>query len=108
MPELGLELPETTKYIMKVLDKLGIEYHTLVDGNAIVGIICGNGKGKIIGVRADMDALPIKEETGLPFVSTNGCMHACGHDGHIAMLLGAVRILNENKNMINGYVILSF
>ena len=66
------------------------------------------GPGKTIALRADMDALPIKEETGLPFASTNGNMHACGHDAHAAMLLGAAKILNENRDKFNGNVKLIF
>lgn len=108
IPELGLNLPETTKYIKERLDEMGIEYHTLVGGNAIVGLIRGGQAGKTIGLRADMDALPIKEETGLPFASQNGCMHACGHDSHASMLLGAAKVLNENKDKLKGNVKLLF
>lgn len=108
IPELGLDLPKTTQYIKEALDEIGIEYHTLVDGNAVVGIINGEQEGKTIALRADTDGLPIKEETGLAFASTNGCMHACGHDGHTAMLLGAAKILNDNKDMLKGNVKLLF
>lgn len=108
IPEIGLELPKTVKYVREKLDEMGIEYHTLVDGNAIVGIIKGNGDGKIIALRADMDGLPIKEETGLPFASTNNCMHACGHDAHTAILLGAAKVLNNNKDKFKGNVKLLF
>ncbi len=87
---------------------MGIEYHTLVDGNAIVGIIKGGQAGKTIALRADMDALPIKEETGLPFAAVNGCMHACGHDAHASILLGAAKILNANKEKLKGNVKLLF
>ena len=88
---------------------MGIEYKTLVNGNAIVGLIKGNSDGKTIGLRADMDALPIEEETGLEFSSIHkGCMHACGHDGHTAMLLGAAKILSENRDKIKGNVKLLF
>lgn len=108
IPELGLNLPKTTEYIKKVLDEIGIEYHTLVNGNAIVGLIKGGKEGKTIGLRADTDALPIKEETGLEFSSKNECMHACGHDGHTAMLLGAAKILYENRHLLKGNVKLLF
>jgi amidohydrolase len=108
IPELALELPNTVKYIKEKLDEMGIEYKTLVNGNAIVGIIEGGQEGKTIALRADMDALPIKEETNLPFASSNGCMHACGHDAHAAMLLGTAKILNENKENLNGNVKLFF
>ena len=108
IPELGLELPKTSKYVQEELSKMGIEYHTLINGNAIVGIIKGAEKGKTIALRADMDALPIREETGLPFASENGSMHACGHDAHTSMLLGAAKILNENKDKLKGNVKLFF
>jgi amidohydrolase len=108
IPELGLELPRTVEYIKRQLDEMKIEYHTLVNGNAIVGLIKGSEDGKTIAIRADTDALPIKEETGLEFASTNGCMHACGHDGHTAMLLGAAKILNKNRDMLKGNVKLFF
>lgn len=108
IPELGLELPQTSKYIMNVLDEIGIEYHTLVNGNAIVAMIYGQEENKTIGIRADTDALPIKEETGLEFASQNGCMHACGHDAHAAMLLGAGKVLYENRKFLKGNVKLLF
>lgn len=108
IPELGLELPKTSKYIQGVLDELGIEYHTLVNGNAIVGLIPGSGGGRTLGLRADTDGLPIREETGLAFASDNGCMHACGHDGHTAMLLGAAKILSENRHLFKGNIKLLF
>ena len=108
MPELGLELPNTSKYIQERLSEMGVEYYTLVKGNAIVGIIKGSKEGKTIALRADMDALPIKEETGLSFASDNGCMHACGHDAHSSMLLGAAKVLNDNRDRLNGNVKLFF
>lgn len=108
IPELGLEVPKTVEYIKKQLDNMGIEYHTLVNGNAIVGLIKGGEEGKTMAIRADIDGLPIEEETGLEFASTNGCMHACGHDGHAAMLLGAAKIINENKDILKGNVKLFF
>ena len=108
IPELGLELPKTSKYVMDRLDEMGIEYKVLVNGNAIVGLIKGNGGGKTLGIRTDMDGLPIVEETGLPFASTNGNMHACGHDGHTTMLLGAAKVLNQNRDKFKGNVKLLF
>ena len=108
IPEIGLELPKTAKYVAERLDEMGIEYHTLINGNAIVGIIQGIGEGNTIGLRADMDGLPIKEETGLSFASTNNCMHACGHDAHTAILLGAAKVLNNNRDKFKGNVKLLF
>lgn len=108
IPEVGLNLPQTVKFITEELDKMGIEYETLVNGNAVVGLIKGREEGKTIALRADMDALPIREETGLDFQSTNGCMHACGHDGHAATLLGVAKVLNENRDKFKGNVKLLF
>ncbi|MDY0235761.1 MAG: M20 family metallopeptidase [Gudongella sp.] len=108
IPELGLLLPNTSAYVQNVLRELGIEFKTLVDGNAIVGLIHGENDGPVIALRADMDALPIKEETGLDFASDNGKMHACGHDGHTAMLLGAAKVLQEHRNLLKGSVKLLF
>ncbi len=108
IPELGNNLPKTTDYVSKVLDELGIEYIKLMEGNAIVGIIRGKGEGKTIALRADMDGLPIVEKTGLDFASTNSNMHACGHDGHTAMLLGAAKYLKSNTDKFNGNVKLLF
>ena len=104
IPELQLSLPKTVAYVSKELDKMNVSYKKLVDGNAIVAEI-GEHRGKCIAIRADMDALPIKEETGLDFSSTNdGKMHACGHDGHTAMALGVCRLLKENEKDLDGMV----
>ena len=108
IPELGLNLPKTSKYVQDRLDEMDIEYKTLIDGNAIVGLIRGSGEGRTIALRADMDGLPIREETGLDFASTNGNMHACAHDAHTAMLLGAAKVLNNNRESFQGNVKLLF
>lgn len=108
IPEIGLELPKTAKYVSEKLEEMGIQYHTLVDGNAIVGLIKGSEEGNTIGLRADMDGLPIKEETGLSFASTNNNMHACGHDAHTAILLGAAKVLNNNRDKFKGNIKLLF
>lgn len=109
IPELGLELPQTVDYVTKILrEELGLEYKLIVDDSAIVVLIEGDESGKTIGLRADMDGLPIVEETGLSFASKNGNMHACGHDGHTAMLLGAAKYLINNKDKFHGNVKLLF
>lgn len=108
IPELGLELPKTVEFVTSELDKMGIEYHKLVNGNAVVALIKGNGEGRTIALRADMDGLPVEEETGHEFASTNNWMHACGHDGHTATLLGVAKVLNGNKNEFKGNVKLLF
>jgi amidohydrolase len=108
IPEVGLDLPNTSAFVSDILTELGIEHKTKVGVSGIVGIIKGGKPGKTIMLRADMDALAIKEETGLPFTSTNENMHACGHDSHTAMLLGAAKVLNENRQDLQGNVKLIF
>ena len=95
IPELHLDLPKTLKYITDELDDLGIKYEVYKDISSVVAIIEGRGRGKTLAIRCDMDGLPIKEETNLPFASTNENMHACGHDGHMAVLLGAFKWKKE-------------
>lgn len=106
IPELELNLPKTVAYITGKLDELNVPYDLLVNGNAIVATIeADDTDGPCIGIRADMDALPITEETGLPFKSTHeGRMHACGHDGHAAIALTTLKILAENRDKFKGRV----
>lgn len=108
IPEVGLEVPKTAAYVSERLDEMGIEHRKNVGGHGIVGVIKGEGEGKTILLRADMDALAIKEETGLPFASTNGNMHACGHDAHTSMLLGAAKVLNANRDKFKGNIKILF
>lgn len=108
IPELQLNLPKTVRYITGELEKYDIDYNLLVDGNAIVAEI-GKVDGKCIAIRADMDALPIEEETGNEFKSTHeGRMHACGHDSHSAMALGAAKILKGMEDELNGKIKIFF
>lgn len=108
MPELSEEEKETSKRIRKELDLLGVPYQTFDEHYGIIGMI-ENGEGPVIALRADMDALSVKEESGLPFASqVEGKMHACGHDGHMAMLLTAAKLLLESKNEWKGTVKLLF
>lgn len=96
-PELGFDLVHTTGVVTQALAELGVEYRSGVGKSGVVAYL-GDGAGPVIGVRADMDALPIHEQTGLPFASQNaGKMHACGHDAHTAMLLGVARLLNGRQ-----------
>jgi amidohydrolase len=103
-PELGLEEYRTAELVARKLEEWGIEVHRGVGKTGVVGVLRnGNGQASV-GLRADMDALPILEATGLPYASQNpGRMHACGHDGHTTMLLGAARYLAEIRNF-NGTV----
>lgn len=104
IPEIGLDLPNTSYYIKKKLEEYEIPYWTSVSDNAIIAEIKGKYKGKCIAIRADMDGLKLIEKTGLYFSSENGNMHACGHDGHMAMAIGAAKILFDNKDKIHGHI----
>ena len=105
IPELGFELPKTQACICKALDEMGVPYKKNQGDSGIIGEIQGGHPGKTILLRADIDALPIHEDTGLPFTSKHeGKMHACGHDSHAAMLLGALKVLNAHKDELKGNV----
>lgn len=105
IPELELELPKTVAYVKSKLDDFGLSYKEYVNGNGLSVLIEGSESGKCLAIRADMDALPVHEETGLEFASTHpGKMHACGHDSHTAIALTAAKILNENKDKLKGSV----
>ncbi|WP_323036582.1 M20 aminoacylase family protein [Pararhodobacter sp.] len=110
-PELRFDLPRTTAKVASLLRAFGVDEITEGIGQSgIVAVIKGrkSGSGRVIGFRADMDALPILEATGLPHASTSaGKMHACGHDGHTSILLGAAKYLAETRNF-DGTVVLAF
>ncbi|MZQ99565.1 MAG: amidohydrolase [Acidaminobacter sp.] len=111
IPEIGVDLPQTSDYVCKKLDEMGVSYKKGVGlEHAIVATMEGTkqGEGKTLALRADMDALPIAEESGLPFASKNGNMHACGHDGHTAILLGAIKVLSQMKNQFSGKLVFLF
>ena len=98
-PELGLEETRTAALVADKLESWGIEVHRNVGRTGVVGTLRGRPGNRAIGLRADMDALPMTEMTGLPWASTiPGKMHACGHDGHTTMLLGAAKYLAETRN----------
>jgi amidohydrolase len=110
-PETGIHTPGTQAFICNELDKMGIPYRKDVGGDGctgIVGLIEGKKTGKVFAIRTDCDGLPIKEETGLPFASTNGNMHACGHDAHTAIGLGTAKIINARADALEGSVKLIF
>ncbi len=108
-PELGYDLPRTSGKVADLLQGFGVdELHTGIAQTGLVAVINGRGPGPTIGLRADMDALPINERTGVAYASqTPGRMHACGHDGHTAMLLGAAKYLSETRNF-DGKAVLIF
>ena len=109
-PELKMDTPQTADLILQALRAIGISEIRagIGGGSGIAAVIRGGRPGRTLGIRADCDGLPLQEETGLPFASTNGAMHACGHDAHTAMALGAARILQENRDRLCGDVKMIF
>lgn len=109
IPEIGGDLPETKAYVIKKLTEMGIPFTENKSDSGLMAEIRGEKPGKTIALRADMDALPIQEANEVEYISRHeGIMHACGHDAHTAMLLGAARVLSENKERIPGTVRLLF
>ncbi len=105
--ETGFNLAKTLQFVETELKGMG--YNPIHCGKSgLIAIAGGKKEGKVFLIRGDMDALPIKEETNLDFASNNGCMHACGHDMHTAMMLGAAKILKKYEDEINGTVKLMF
>ena len=108
-PELSFQEFNTSKIIEKKLNEMGITVETGIAKTGLVGTINGSSNGKTIALRADMDALPIEETSNVSYKSTNkGVMHACGHDGHMAMLLGAASAINKIKTELKGKIKLIF
>ena len=108
IPELGFEENETSAAIADRLIAAGLEVETGIGKTGLVGVLKGAKPGRTLMIRADIDGLPITELTGLDFASTNGRMHACGHDGHITMAITAAEILSEIKDQLAGTVIFVF
>lgn len=116
-PELGNLEVKTAAMVAKKLKKMGLQVHTGIAGTGVVAVLQGGLPGPTVGLRADMDALPVKETSGLPFASQAkgmyfgkevDVMHACGHDAHTAMLLGAASVLSQNKDKVPGKVVFIF
>ena len=112
-PELSNREFETAKYIETHLRNLGISVQTGVAKTGVVGILKGKKPGKVVALRADIDALPVTERNDLPFKSNvratyngkeTGVMHACGHDSHVAILMGVAEVLSQMKNDIHGTI----
>lgn len=104
-PELKMDCPWTEEKIASYLEAMGAEeIRRGIGGHGVCCVIRGAQSGKCLGIRADCDGLPIQEETGLPFASKNGNMHACGHDAHTAMALGAAELLIRHKQELKGCV----
>lgn len=108
-PELSFEEVETPKTIATYLQNLGIEVETGVGGRGVIGRIYGGKPGKTVALRADFDALAIQDEKDVPYKSkADGKMHACGHDGHTATLLGVAKVLQDHRELLQGNVVLIF
>lgn len=108
-PEVSLKEENTSRMIKQQLDEMGVPYEELPPNHGLVATIQGKSGTKTIGVRADIDALPMQEESDIPYKSKcDGVMHACGHDAHIAMLLGVAKVLNDYKEHLEGTVRLIF
>uniref|UniRef100_UPI00258DD48B M20 metallopeptidase family protein n=1 Tax=Arthrobacter sp. TaxID=1667 RepID=UPI00258DD48B len=123
-PEIGLELPRTQEKVLAALDGLGLEISTGTDTTSVTAVLrgtaglptgspadggAGTGERPAVLLRADMDALPVQERTGVEYTSrVDGAMHACGHDLHTAMLLGAATLLADSRHRIAGDVVFMF
>src|SRR3954469_23807772 len=112
VPELDRHLPETQRRVLDSLDGLDLETVLGRELSSVTAVLRGgahDGLGPVVLLRGDMDALPVLESTGLPYASTHdGCMHACGHDLHVAALVGAARLLHERREVLGGDVVLMF
>jgi amidohydrolase len=108
-PEVGLDLPRTQEKILAALDGLPLELTTGTALSSVTGVLRGGGTGPPVLLRADMDALPVAERSGVAYASrVDGRMHACGHDLHVAMLIGAARLLAERRGELPGDVVFMF
>ncbi len=108
-PEVGLDLPRTQEAVVEALDGLGYQVRLGTKCSSVVATLDGGHPGPTVLLRGDMDALPMREDTGLPFASeVDGAMHACGHDAHTAMLAGAARLLASHRDELRGRVLLMF
>ncbi|MEI8406826.1 MULTISPECIES: M20 metallopeptidase family protein [unclassified Kribbella] len=108
IPEVGLDLPKTQAMVLDALAGLPLEISTGQELTSVVGVLRGGQPGPTVLLRGDMDALPVVEETELEYVSTNGNMHACGHDLHTAGLVGAARLLSAHREELRGNVLFMF
>lgn len=108
-PELSFQETETAAFVAEKLRSFGLEVKTNVGGNGVIAVLKGKAPGKTIAFRADIDALPIDDEKDVPYKSTRpGVMHACGHDGHTAALLGTARVLSDYRDHFNGSIVFIF
>src|ERR671926_734456 len=105
-PEIGLHLPQTQAMVLEAFADLPVEVTTGRTTSSVTAVLRGARPGPTYLLRGDMDALPVQEDSGLPFASEiPGAMHACGHDTHVAMLMGAARLLAERRDLLAGQVV---
>src|ERR1035437_10505822 len=108
-PEVGLDLPVTQRTVLEEIDGLGLEVTTGTSVSSVTAVLRGGRSGPAVLLRGDMDALPVQERTGLDFTrKVDGAMHACGHDLHTAMLVGAARLLAAHRDALEGDVVFMF
>ncbi|MGP4914633.1 M20 metallopeptidase family protein [Brachybacterium tyrofermentans] len=107
-PEIGLQLPVTQQLVLDALADLDLEITLGTETTSVIAVLRGGRPGPVVLLRGDMDGLPLVEDTGLPFGSTNGAMHACGHDLHVAGLVGAARLLAARRAELPGTVLFMF
>jgi amidohydrolase len=107
-PEIGLSLPRTQRRVLDALAGLPLEISTGTTSTSVVGVLRGKPGGRAVLLRGDMDALPVVERTGLPFAATGETMHACGHDLHTAMLVGAAHLLCAQRDQLPGDIVFMF
>jgi hippurate hydrolase len=107
-PEVGLDLPRTQEKVLEALSSLPYETSTGAGCTSVTAVLRSGNPGPTVLLRGDMDALPVAEKTGQPFAATNGNMHACGHDLHTAMLVGAAHLLADRREQLAGDVVLMF
>ncbi len=107
-PEVGLQLPETQAIVLRAIGGLDLELTTYDDFSGAAAVLHGAESGPVVLLRADMDALPVTEETGVDFAFDGPRMHACGHDLHMTMLVGAARLLCERRSTLRGSVVFVF
>ena len=107
-PEIGLDLPRSQERILAALDELDLEVSTGGTSSAVTAVLRGGQPGPAVLLRADFDGLPVTEKTGLPYAAETGTMHACGHDLHAAMLVGAAHLLHDRRADLRGDVVLAF
>ena len=108
IPELGFDLPRTKARLLQEFAGMPVEIHEFDGWSAFVVVVRGDGPGPVVLVRGDMDALPVAEESGEDFAATNGAMHACGHDMHMSALVGAVKMIAEQRAGLAGSVMFMF